>query len=127
MVIDGGVTDVSNHAEPESFLPLPHLPLHILLALATEAPLHGWAVIKRIKEMTEGRTAPSSGSLYLAMVRLEERGLLEQVDTPVEESDQRRRYYRLSGFGRSVLELESRRLAGLVEVARAANMLAADG
>ena len=50
----------------------------IALALATEAPLHGWAIIKRIKEMTEGRTAPSSGSLYLAMVRLEERGLLEQ-------------------------------------------------
>ena len=122
-----GADGVSNHPEPETFLPLPHLPLHILLALATEAPLHGWAVIKRIKEMTEGRTAPSSGSLYLAMVRLEERGLLEQVDTPADESDQRRRYYRLSGLGRRVLEQESQRLAGLVDVARAANMIGTDG
>ena len=107
---------------PDDFLPLPHLPLHILLALAGDT-MHGWAVIKRIEEMTSGATCPSSGSLYLAMGRLEERGLLEEVASPVEDADARRRYYRLTPLGRRVLEAESQRLAGLVEIARAADVL----
>ena len=107
----------------DDYLPLPHLPLHILLALASDGPLHGWAVIKRIDEMTGGRTCPSTGSLYLAMGRLEERGLLAEAPAPTDEADARRKYYRLAPLGRRVLEAESRRLAGLVDVARAADVL----
>jgi len=109
--------------EAESFLPLPHLPLHIMLALAEEETAHGYAIIKRIGEMTRGVTSPSSGSLYLAMVRLEERGLLEGVEGEEPEADGRRKYYRLTRLGRRVLEAESRRLAGLVGRARAADVL----
>ena len=112
-----------NH-HPESFLPLPDLPLHILLALAEEEPLHGWGIIKRVDELTGGRKSPSSGSLYLALARLAERHLLEEVAGPPDNEDARRRYYRLTPFGRRVLEAESRRLAGLVAVARAAEVLA---
>ena len=108
--------------EPETFLPLPHLPFLILLALASKDTAHGWAIIKSIDQMTEGRTAPSSGSLYLAMGRLEERGLLDQVDPPSSEGDQRgdqrRRYYRLTPLGNRVLKAESQRLADLVDIAR---------
>ena len=107
--------------DPQSFLPLPHLPFHILLALGTEGTAHGYAIIKRIGEITERRTAPSSGSLYLAMVRLEERRLLQEVPRPSGEKDARRRYYRLTPLGRRVLEAESQRLAGLIDLARRAH------
>lgn len=110
----------------DDFLPLPHLPLHILLALAA-GPMHGWAVIKRIDEMTDGTTCPSTGSLYLAMGRLEERGLLQEIAAPSDEADARRKYYDLTPTGRRVLEAESRRLAGLLDVARAARVLGPKG
>ena len=105
--------------DPTSFLPLPHLTFHVLLALA-EGDKHGWAIIKKVQNITEGKMNPSSGSLYLAMVRLEERGLLEEASTrpAPEEDDERRRYYSLSPLGKRVLEAESARLASLVELAR---------
>ena len=97
---------------------------YILLALA-EGNAHGWAVIKRIREITEGQSDPSSGSLYLAMVRLEEQGLLEETEAPAGEasSDARRRYYALTELGRTVVRAESMRLAGLVEHARRRDVL----
>jgi len=109
--------------EPGEYLPLPDLSVHVLLALAEEAR-HGWSIIKRIHELTEGRRNPSSGSLYLSMMRLEQRGLIETVASPAEERDERRRYYRLTGLGRRVLAAEVERLSGLVGVARTAGYCA---
>ena len=100
-------------SEPGDFLPLPHLALHVLVALS-EADRHGWAIVKRIEELTEGVWSPSAGSLYLSMLRLDEQGLIEEVAAPADDVDERRRYYRLTGLGRRVLELELRRLASLV-------------
>ena len=104
------------HDDPAELLPLPHLTYFVLLALA-EGDAHGWVVIKRIRAMTAGQTNPSSGSLYLAMVRMEERGLITEAKAPA-ESDERRRYYRLTPFGRRVLAAESERLAELVARAK---------
>lgn len=109
-------THPPENPEPDVFLPLPHLPFQVLLALA-EGPLHGWGVVEKIGELSEGRGSPSSGSLYLAMSRLEERGLLEKAGAP-EGADARRRYVRLTPLGRRVLEAETQRLAGLVELSR---------
>ena len=105
--------------DPEAFLPLPTLPYQVLLALAEE-PRHGWAIIKRIEELAGGRPAPSSGSLYLAITRLEERGLIEDAPAPKpgDVRDERRRVYQLTSLGRRVLALETARLAELVEIAR---------
>ena len=110
-------------SQPDDFLPLPHLPLHVMLALSDGNARHGWGVIKRIEEMTDGRSCPSTGSLYLAMGRLEERGLIEQVPAPALGEDVRRKHYGLTPLGRRVLEAESRRLATLVDVARASRIL----
>jgi DNA-binding PadR family transcriptional regulator len=103
--------------DPEVFLPLPHLPFHILLALS-KAPRHGWGVVQQIGELTEGRDEPSSGSLYLAMSRLVERGLIEDAPPPDSETNTRRRYFRLTPLGRRVLAAETERLAGLVDISR---------
>ncbi len=111
--------DHKQHAEPVDFLPLPHLAFHVLLALA-ECDRHGWAIIKKIQEMTAGQTDPSSGSLYLSMAKLEERKLIEQTTrepSPVED-DERRKYYRLTRLGQRVLTAEAERVASLVEFAK---------
>jgi len=110
-------TRPSKGADPETFLPLPHLPFHVLLALA-EKPRHGWAIIRTIREITSGRDNPSSGSLYLAMSRLVERGLIEEAPGAGVATDTsgRRKTYRLTELGREVLEAETARLATLVRL-----------
>lgn len=108
--------------DPRDFLPLPNLHFHILIALG-EGAAHGWAAIKRIRELTEGSANPSSGSLYLAMVRLEDSGLIEEAPAPRDETDERRRYYRLTPLGREVARAEARRLSRLVRRARAVDLL----
>jgi len=110
-----------NPVEPESLLPLPHMHFHILLALG-EGEAHGWAIIRRIRELTSERSSPSSGSLYLAMTRLQEVGLIEEAATRDDE-DARRRYYRLTRLGRAVARAEAARLQGLVKHARAWKLL----
>ena len=110
-----------NQPDVPAHLPLPHLPLHILLALAEE-DRHGWAIVKRIEELTEGHHSPSSGSLYLAMARLEKADLIAEAPRPGDDEDSRRRYYRLTGLGRRVLAAEVQRLAQLVDLARTAGV-----
>ena len=107
--------------DPSRFLPLPSLSYYVLLALG-EGAAHGWAVIKRIQEITDGGANPSSGSLYLAMVRLEDDGLIAESATPGGE-DGRRKYYRLTALGREVARAESQRLSKLVRRARALDLL----
>lgn len=97
---------------------MPHLAFHVLLALA-DCDLHGWAIIKRISRLTDGKTQPSSGSLYLSMVKLEERGLIRGAQAPASNDDSRRRYYRLTPLGRRVLEAETQRISALIGHARA--------
>lgn len=98
---------------PGDFLPLPYLAHMVLLALA-EGDAHGWALIKRINALTGEKSNPSSGSLYLAIARLQASGLLAATAAPDDESDSRRRYYHLLPFGRQVLLAETARLSGLV-------------
>ena len=106
----------STDPDPAAFLPLPNFPYLVMLSIA-EQPRHGWAIIKRIEELSGPRAAPSSGSLYLAIARLEERGLIEEAPAPDESVDQRRTY-RLTSLGRRVVRLETTRLAELVGLAR---------
>ncbi len=106
----------TNNPDPAAFLPLPNLPYLVMLSIA-EQPRHGWAIVKRIEELSEPRATPSSGSLYLAIARLEERGLIEESPPPNESVDQRRTY-RLTPLGRRVVRLETARLAELVGLAK---------
>ena len=106
---------------------LPPLSYYILLALA-DGDAHGWVLIKRIRELTQGSTDPSSGSLYLAMIRLSDQGLLEETAPPRgEDTDERRRFYTLTALGRKTLREESLRLARLVDYARSRRLLPSQG
>ncbi len=106
--------------DPSKYLPLPHLALHVLLALS-DAPLHGWGIVRRIEERTAGVWSPSAGSLYLSMTRLEAQGLIADAEAPEAGVDGRRRYYRVSPLGRQVLRLELERLSSLLAWAAGAS------
>jgi DNA-binding PadR family transcriptional regulator len=96
--------------------PLTHLALQVLVALAPGAR-HGYAVIRDIEERTGGELRLRSGTLYVALQRLVEEGLIEEAP-PEPGSDPRRRYYALTPEGRAAAEAEVGRLGRLVGDAR---------
>ena len=105
----------------ESHLPLTHVVYHILLSLSGKHR-HGYGIIKDVADATEGRLELEAGTLYAAIKRLRDDGLIEETPGP-ESSDARRRYYALTALGRGVLKAESERLVELVDLARRARVL----
>ena len=105
--------------DPSSFLPLPPATFHILLAVADE-DRHGYAIIQDVAARTGAELKLSAGTLYRSVQRMMEQGLIvEPRERPEPEyDDERRRYYRITPFGRKVAEAEARRLAQLVRMAR---------
>jgi len=87
-----------------------------ILAAMAGGELHGYAILKEIEE----RGTPMAASLlYRKLRRLLEDGWVEEVDTPLDdETDARRRYYRLTARGRQALEAEARRIVALADSER---------
>jgi DNA-binding PadR family transcriptional regulator len=104
----------------EHLLPLPLATFHILLALV-DGDRHGYGIIQDVAERTEGELRLSAGTLYRSIQRMLEEGLIvEARERPdPEDDDERRRYYRITPFGMAAARAETRRLAGLVKLARA--------
>lgn len=105
---------------PESLLPLPPATFHILVALADEER-HGYAILQDVATRTGGALKLGAGTLYRSIQRMLEQGLIVETNTrPAPElDDERRRYYRITPFGRAVARAEARRLAQLLKLARA--------
>jgi DNA-binding PadR family transcriptional regulator len=115
---------VSNSSPPPSaavdaLLPLPPVAFHVLVALAGEE-LHGYAILLDIASRTGGAVQIGAGSLYRAIHRMLEQGLVvESSERPdPADDDERRRYYRITPLGAAVVRAETARLAGLVALAR---------
>ena len=108
----------------ESLLPLPPATFHILMALAG-GDRHGYAIILEVAERTAGKLRMSAGTLYRTIQRLLEQGLIVETDArpAPEDDDERRRYYRLTKFGKSVAEAEAARLTQLVKLARSKGLV----
>ena len=88
---------------PEPLLPLTSAVFHVLVALA-DSDKHGYAIMKEVTRLTDGAVGLSAGTLYGILRRLVSDGLVvETEERPARElDDERRRYYRLTTFGRSV-------------------------
>ena len=109
--------------DPAELLPLKHSTYQILLALGDGDSLHGYAVMQAIAEMTQGRETILPGTLYAALARMVDEGLVEESEPRDDASGgPPRRYYRRTSFGRAVARAESERLRALLEVARAQNI-----
>ena len=105
---------------PDELLPLTHLTYHVLLAMA-DRPRHGYGIIQEVERRTDGVTQLEAGTLYAAIKRMVEEGLIR----PAAGDGGRRRNYALTTLGRKVLAAESERLAKLLQVARDKNVLPA--
>jgi DNA-binding PadR family transcriptional regulator len=112
-------------SDPRDLVPLTPVVLHTMLALA-DGDRHGYAIAQDVEDSTGGQIRMGPGTLYGSIQRMLAAGLIEETQHRTragEADDERRRYYRMTGMGRRVLELELRRLADVVRVARAKRLL----
>jgi DNA-binding PadR family transcriptional regulator len=89
----------------------------ILLSLA-EADLHGYAIIADVRHRTHDEMRLTASTLYAALKRLLDDRWIEELEPPADESDSRRRYYRLTADGRRAGRAEAARLDALASMAR---------
>ena len=112
---------------PDMYLPLSPATFQILLALVNDER-HGYAIMKEVEERAEGTVRLGPGTLYGSLKRLLEAGLVaeggERSDPAMD--DERRRYYRLTELGLSVVRAEARRLDAMVRGARRKNLIGAE-
>jgi DNA-binding PadR family transcriptional regulator len=106
-----------------ALLPLPTPTFHILIALA-DGERHGYAILQDIEARTSGAVRMSAGTLYRAIQRLVEEGVIVEVAKRPAKllDDERRRYYRLTQFGLAVARAETARLQEMVKFAHAVGL-----
>jgi len=92
----------------------------VLIALA-DGEKHGYAILKEVARRTGGEVTLSAATLYTIVRRFVQEGVIaESAERPDPSlDDERRRYYRLTPFGRDVAAAEADRLAAMVDMARA--------
>jgi DNA-binding PadR family transcriptional regulator len=100
--------------QPDDMLPLSPQVFDILIALAA-GDQHGYAIMQEITARTGGKVRLSPGTLYGCIKRMLEQGVIVELNVG---DDLRRRYYRLTAFGRKVARAEAARLAYSLEQAR---------
>jgi DNA-binding PadR family transcriptional regulator len=99
---------------PSSYLPLTEATIHILLSLAPGSK-HGYAIMKDVKALSRGNIKLSASTLYTALSRLLDQGLIERVDDDGAEQTRRpRKTYSMTETGFRVLEAETLRMQALV-------------
>jgi len=104
--------------------PLRPVEFEILLSLA-HGERHGYAILQDIEARSDGATRLETGTMYRALRRLVEGGLVSPTERrPHDDADdERRRYYAISAAGRRVASAEAARMARLVASARAARLI----
>jgi DNA-binding PadR family transcriptional regulator len=102
----------------EPLLPLTPAVFHILLALADQER-HGYAIMQDVLAQTDGKLRFGPGTLYGSIKRMLAANLIEETDERPDPAldDERRRYYRMTDFGRRVASAEAERLSHLVRLA----------
>ena len=107
---------MSPRYDPEG--PLPTAEFHILLALL-EGAAHGHGIKRDVEERTEGQVTLGPGTLYSAVKRMLERGMIREIEgTPGgSPPDARRRYYEITEQGHEAARTEARRMRALLDTA----------
>jgi DNA-binding PadR family transcriptional regulator len=118
VIYDSTMTDQTNTPlAATDFLPLKPAVLLILMALA-EQPRHGYAIAVAVREQSGCEVDLGTSHLYRHLKKLLEHSLVAEVEDRPDDDDSRRRYYRLTDFGRQVLGAEIERLEALVRLGR---------
>ena len=109
--------------DPLALIPLK--PVEVLvLTMLSAGDRHGYGIRHDIIEHTRGAIALEAGNLYRTIRRLETDGLLDESSNTAAGDDGRRRYYRLTPFGRRVLAAELERLRALVRLGEERRVIA---
>lgn len=105
-------------------LPLTAALFQVLLALS-DGDKHGYAILKEVDEQSGGEVRLSTGTLYGIIKRLLTDGMIVEVRQrpPAEDDDSRRRYYRLTPWGRQVAAAEAERMEKAIAAARIKRLL----
>jgi len=104
----------------ESQLPLTETTLLILLSLAEE-PRHGYAIMKDVENLSNGRVSFSTGTLYGALKRLLDQAWIERIekiDEKPEPQNRPRKAYTLTDLGANILQAELKRIQSIISAAR---------
>lgn len=112
---------------PEDLLPLTPATFHILLALVGQER-HGYSIMREVERYTDGKLRLGATTLYRSIKQMLAAQLIEELDERPDPDldDERRHYYRITAFGRRVLQIEASRLAALVALAHEKGVIAAD-
>lgn len=110
--------------DPQAMLPLTPAVFHILIALA-DGERHGYSIMQEIAAHTEGKMRIGPTTLYRSIKHMLLDGLIVEADERPDPAldDERRRYYKLTGFGQQVALAETRRLEQALSVARSRPLL----
>ncbi|MBA2306459.1 MAG: helix-turn-helix transcriptional regulator [Acidobacteria bacterium] len=108
--------------EVQALLPLAPAFLQILIALG-EGERHGYGIMQDVTERTAGRVRMSPGTLYGSIKRMLAEGLIEELTTGAAGADERRRFYRITRFGRRVASAEADRMSALLSQARSSGLV----
>jgi DNA-binding PadR family transcriptional regulator len=111
--------------DPASLLPLKQSIYRVLLAMPDGECLHGYAIMQAVAGMTAGRETILPGTLYAALARMVDDGLVEARDAPSGDASggPARHYYQRTPFGRAVARAESERLRALLDIAVAQKII----
>lgn len=106
-------------SDSSKFLPSREPTFFILLSLA-EGDKHGYAILKDVERLSQGRVNLSTSTLYEALARLLDQGLVKGVTSndDTNHPGRPRKLYQLTASGQQVLDAELARLQGLVNTAR---------
>ncbi len=104
----------------DALLPLAPAVFHILLSLA-DGERHGYALKREIARRTNGTLTLGPGVLYGSIAKMLDQGVIEESDERPDPhlDDERRRYYRITPFGRAVARADAARMRELVQLAAA--------
>lgn len=93
------------------YVPMTETAFLILLCLRT--PNHGYGVVQRVEQLTEGAVRLAPGTMYGSLSKMEKDGLIRFV-----REEEKRKIYEITELGREVLQLETRRIARLHRIAQ---------
>jgi transcriptional regulator len=98
---------------PDAEVPYGTLDLMVLKTLATMGPLHGFGIARRIEQIADGGFALNQGTIYPALLRLEQKGWIDS-EWGTSENNRRARYYSITRSGRKQLAAETEQWARTV-------------
>lgn len=113
--------------DAQALIPLNPRDYLVLFSLSGDER-HGYGIVKDIEQQSGGSVRVDPANLYRSIKRMTGKGLIEEADarSAPDAGDERRRYYRITPFGREVVQLEAARLADLTAAARHRDLIPAE-